>query len=133
MKQHPLLGELQKGKDITYEGKKILAKNATKIIKGKKLGIILDTGMCNACIKIAKDADLLISESTFSESEKDKAEYYKHLTAKQAAQIAKKAKSKQLVLTHFSQRYKDASILKKEAQEIFKKTEIADDFKSFEF
>ena len=129
---HPLLGELQKGKDITYKGKKITVEKATKLVKGKKLGIILDTAPCNNCIKIAKDADILISESTFSESEKEKAKEYKHLTAKQAAEIAKKGKSKILILTHFSQRYKDISELKKEAHSVFKNVEAAEDFKEFE-
>lgn len=132
LKQHPLLGNLQKGEDVIYAGKKITVKKATFLIKGKKLGIISDTKKCNACIKIAKDADILISESTFAESENAKAKEYKHLTAKQAAEIAKKGKSKKLILTHFSQRYKDVSELKKQAQEVFNNVEVAEDFKSFE-
>ncbi len=128
LKQHPILGELQRGKDIIWEGKKITVKQGTKLVKGKKLGFIFDTGYCDNCIKLAKDSDLLISESTFSAEEKEKAKEYKHLTTEDAAKIAKKGKAKKLILTHFSQRYKDVSILEKEAKRIFPNTEAANDF-----
>ncbi len=126
--QHPLLGKLQKGEDIVWEGKIITVEKGTKLVLGKKLTIIHDTGFHQSCIDLAKDADLLISESTFAESEVENAKEYKHLTAAQSAMIAKKAKAKKLILTHFSQRYKDVSILKKEAAKVFKKVETADDF-----
>jgi len=126
--KHPLLGDLQKGKDIIFEGKKITCKKATILVPGKKLGLILDTALCNNCYKIGKNADLLVSESTFSDEHKDKAKLYKHLTAKQAASIAKKSKSKKLILTHFSQRYKDDSKILDEARKVFTNTVIASDF-----
>ena len=63
--KHPLLGKLQEGKNITYEGKKITAKKATKIVKGRKLTIIADTGYTENAVKLAKDSDLIISERTF--------------------------------------------------------------------
>jgi len=56
----------------------------------------------------------------------------KHTTARQAAQIAKDAGVKQLVLGHFSSRYPDESLFAKEAEEIFKNVEIAQEGKSFE-
>ena len=80
------------------------------------------------CIKIAKDANLLICESTFASDLKEKAHEYLHLTAEEAATIAKRAKVKKLILTHFSQRYKEASIFEKEARSIFKNTFLANDF-----
>ena len=59
----------------------------------------------------------------------ENAEKFKHLTARQAAQIAKKAKVKKLILTHISQRYdKNPKLILKEAQKIFKKTELVKDF-----
>lgn len=130
--KHPLLGELQKGRNITYEGRKISFKKATLLVAGKKVGFILDTAVCNNCYKIGKNADLLVSESTFSEEHKDKARLYKHLTAGDAAMIAKKSKAKKLVLTHFSQRYKDDSLILQEAKKIFKNTECAADFMEVE-
>ena len=126
--KHPLLGELQKGKKITYKGKKITPEKATHLIKGKKITIIYDTVKNPNTIKISKDADLLIAESTYTSSLQDKAKEYLHLTAEQAAEIAKKANAKQLILTHFSQRYKSSSIFLKEAKQIFKNTRLAKDF-----
>ncbi len=126
--QHPLLGDLQKGKDIEWEGKKILVTKATYLTEEQKLVFINDTGFDQSCIDLAKDADLLISESTFGEEEQEKAKEYKHLTATQAATIAKKAKAKRLILTHFSQRYKDTNQLLTEAKAVFKNVECAEDF-----
>ena len=125
----PLLGELQRGKDIVWQGKKIKAKSITYREPRKKIVIILDTGMNSEAIELARDADLLICESTFSHEEQEKAQEYKHLTAHDAATIAKKAKVKQLILTHISQRYEHAPhIIEKEAKKIFKNTKIVKDF-----
>lgn len=126
--QHPILGKLQEGKSIVWKGKKIDVKKATYLIKGKKIAFMLDTAYCSNCLKLAKDADLLISESTFMDDLRDRAKEYKHLTSKQAAEIAKKSRSKKLILTHFSQRYKDITELLKEAKSVFKNTECAEDF-----
>lgn len=126
--RHPLLGKLQKGKNITYKGKKIKAEKATFLKKGKKITLILDTLLCDSCFEIAKNSDLLICEATYLEKLKDKAKEYKHLTAKQAASIAKKSNVKKLILTHFSPRYKNTADLKKEAQKIFKNVICAKDF-----
>ena len=128
LKKHVLIGDLQRGKDIVYGGKKIKAKNATVLVKGKKMTLITDTAYCNNAISLAKDSDLLISECTFETSLKEKAKAYKHLTAEDAANIAKKSKSKKLILTHFSQRYNDTKGLVKEAKKIFKDTIDAKDF-----
>lgn len=128
LKRHVLLGNLQKGKDVVYNGKKIKAKDATILVKGRKLSLITDTVYCDNCIKLAKDSDLLVCECTFSKELKDKAKAFKHLTSEDAANIAKKSKSKKLILTHFSQRYKDTERLVKEAKKIFKNTVDAKDF-----
>jgi len=128
LKNHPLIGKLQKGKDIVFKNNKIKAKDATLIVKGKKLTYIADTLFIDNTIKIAKNSDLLICESTFSSDLKDKAKEYFHLTSEQSALIAKKSKSKKLILTHFSQRYKTPDKLLKEAKKIFKNTVAAKDF-----
>ena len=128
LKKHILLGDLQKGKDIVYEGKKIKAKDATTLIKGKKVSFVIDTMYCDNCIKLSKDADLLVSECTYSKKLQELAKKRRHLTAVDAANIAKKAKAKKLIITHFSQRYKSANILLKEAKNIFKNTFVAKDF-----
>ena len=124
----PLIKPLQEGKPITFRGKKISVNKATHLEHGKKVALILDTKMDTACIKIAQDADLLICEATFHSGLQDKATDYYHLSAKEAALIARKAKAKKLVLTHFSQRYTDIKELEQEAKEEFSNTVMAADF-----
>ena len=128
LKTHPLIGELQKGKDIVWQNKKIKSRDATIIAKGKKISFIIDTGFDENIIKSVKEADLVICEATYSDDLKEKAIKYKHLTAKQASEIAKKAKAKRLILTHFSQRYPDVKELEKESKKLFKNTTCAKDF-----
>lgn len=127
----PILKKLQQGKNIKWKNKTIKAKDATWIQKGKKITYIPDTRYCKDIIKLAKDSDLLICESTFGPERSDEAKEYKHLTATQAAEIAKESNSKHLILTHFSQRYKDTKSLLNSAKKIFKKTECAEDFLLF--
>jgi len=126
--QHPLLGKLQKGKNVTYKGKKILAKKATIKTPGKKVTIIMDTAPNPNALNLAKNSDLLITEATWGRELEKFVKKRKHLTAELAAQIAKKSKSKELILTHFSQRYKSLDSLEKEAKKIFKNTRTAKDF-----
>ena len=125
----PLIGQLQQGKDIKHNGKTIKAKDITYIQSGKKLTIILDTALNPNCIELAKNSDLLICESTYSAEEQEKATEYKHLTTIQAAEIAKKAKVKQLALVHISQMHMHhLDKLAKEAKKIFKNASIPEDF-----
>ena len=128
LEKDPILGKLQQGKTIKYKGKKITPEKGTFLIPGKKITIILDTSFNKKLAKIAENSDLLISESTFLDTEKQKAKDYKHLTAKQAAEVAKKSKSKELILTHISTRYKNEKIVLDEAKKVFKNTKIAKDF-----
>jgi len=128
-----IIGELAKGKNIVWKGKKIKASEVTYKEKGKKISIILDTALNPNCYKIAKNSNLLISEAPYTEKEKELAEEYRHLTAKQAAGIAKKAKVKRLILTHLSQRYENKEkILLQETKAIFKNTNIAEDLDRIE-
>jgi len=128
LEEDPVLGKLQRGEDIVWKGKKISVQRASFLGPSKIAAFVFDTSPCAAALFLAKNADVLITESTFSSEEKEKALEYQHLTAKQAAEIAKKAKAKRLVLTHFSQRYKDVSDLKREAEKIFPNVICAKDF-----
>ena len=127
LKPGPLVGKLQQGKKIKFKGRVIKVKNATYLVRGKKITFIIDTLMNKNCIKLAKDSDLLINEATFLDSTHlNRAKERGHLTAKQAATIAKRAKVKKLIITHLSQRYtKNPEVILKEAKKTFKKTELA--------
>jgi len=125
----PLMKKLKEGKNISYKGKKYLAKNLTYTEGDKKISFVMDTKTNNKIVKFVKNSDLLMCESSFDDELGNKAEEHLHLTAKQAGEIAKKSKSKKLILTHISQRYdKNLKKLLAEAKKIFKKTSIAEDF-----
>ncbi|MDO8622841.1 MAG: ribonuclease Z [archaeon] len=126
--QNSLLQELKKGKDIVYEGKKYKAKDLVYREDDEKISFVLDTGFDKKIIPFVKNSDLLISEASFSESEKDKAKEHKHLTSSQAGEIAKKSNSKKLFLTHLSQRYeRNPEKLLNETKKIFKNSFLAKD------
>jgi len=124
----PMLGKLQEGKSIKWEGKNVDAETVTKLTKGKKLTIIADTVLCKNCIELAEEADVLICESTYANNLQEKAELYKHLTAGQAGLIANKANVKKLILTHFSQRYKNTQQIEEDARTVFDNVIAAKDF-----
>lgn len=124
----PLLGKLQAGKTITHKNKKINPDNVTRVIKGKKITYIADTKNCKNAITLSKNSDIIISESTYKNTEREKADKYFHMTSSDAAHVAQMSNSKKLILTHFSQRYKDLDELLEEAKEIFPETHIAFDF-----
>jgi ribonuclease Z len=129
----PKLKQIQQGKTIIHNNKKIKPKDLTYTEKGKRITFILDTSKNKNIEKISKDSDLLVCESTYSSKEKEIAKEYKHLTSEDAANIAKKSKSKLLILVHISQRYeqKEKQILE-EAKKIFKNTKIVSDLDKIE-
>ncbi len=127
LKEGPLMGKLQQGKDIEWNGKKIKAKDVTYFVKGRKIGYIADTLPCMGADKIAKDCDLLISEGTHLSDIGEKTEKYMHLSVKDAALIASKNNAKKLVITHISPRYKSISDIVEEANNFFPNTIIAAD------
>lgn len=130
----PILKKLTEGKSITHNKKKIKSSQVCYKEPERKLTIILDTLYNPNTVKIAKNSTVLVSESTFSETEAELAKDHKHLTAKQASMIAKKSKSESLILTHISQRYESNSkILLDEAKATFKNTQIAKDLDSIHF
>ena len=72
-----------------------------------------------------KGVDLLFPEGTFAQCDAARAKETFHTTAQQAAEIARDAEAKQLVIGHFSARYEDESVLLKEAQAVFPNTLLA--------
>ena len=133
----PYIGKLKAGKTITFKGKTIRPEDIIEHLPGRKIVYTGDTKYDPNVIKHAKDADLLIHDSTFA-SNKDDVDEIGHSTAKDAATVAKKANVKLLVLTHISRRYQegkdstDPKILLDEAKKVFKNTILAHDFLEFE-
>jgi ribonuclease Z len=115
-----MLNELHERGEIKLpSGKKVKLEEVTFLKKGRKLVFSGDTMPCQGLSKNAKDSDLLVHDCTFSDEEKDLAKEKKHSTAKQAGECAKKAGAKQLLLGHFSNRYKDRNKLLEEAKKEF--------------
>lgn len=80
-----------------------------------------------------KGVDVLYHESTFLDEHKHLCEKTKHSTAKEAASIAKQAEVGMLILGHYSKRYGNLNLFKKEAEEVFPNVELAEDEKKFCF
>ena len=129
----PLLQKLKQGKNISYKGKKYLAKNLTFSEGDKKISFVLDTLMNKKIVPFVKNSNLLVCESSFSSDLQQKAKEHLHLTSKQAGDIAKKSKSKKLILTHLSQRYeKNMKKILNEAKKIFKNSFLVKDLDEVE-
>lgn len=129
LKQGPTLGKLSNGQTVEHEGKEVTPQMVTYIQEGRKVTYVMDTSMHENAILLAEDADVLVCESTFSaDQHQHKAEEYGHLSARDAAMIARNANAKQLIITHFSQRYLTSTPLLEEAQDTFPNTIAAYDF-----
>lgn len=94
---------------------------------GAKLVFIADAGQTHNLLEPVLNADVLVIEATYLSSEADMARRFGHLTAAQAAELAREAGVKSLFLTHLSRRYRERDILA-EAQAIFPNTRVARDF-----
>ena len=114
-----LWNKLQNGENITNNEKIIKPEQVLgKKRPGKKIGISGDTMPTKELEEFFRECDYLVFDSTFLDEEKQKAQDTCHSTAKQAAELAKKANVKNLILTHFSARYKDEIGHKTEAEQI---------------
>ena len=127
--------KLQQGFDVkNNEGKLIKNETVTKRgVKPKSYAFCSDTVYNESIVSIINGTDVLYHESTFLEKNRKLAAPTKHSTAKQAAEIAKKANVGILILGHYSTRYNDLEVFRTEAQTIFEKVELAEDGKTFEF
>lgn len=123
LEQSPLLARAKLGLPIEIDGKKILPEDLTYTKKGIKISFVFDTRPCDEIPKLVKNSDYLIMEATFIyATHKDKAEEYDHMSARETAEIARDSQVKNLIITHFSQRYKDTKDIELEAKEFFENT-----------
>jgi ribonuclease Z len=96
-------------------------------IPGARLVFVGDAGRTDDLVEISRQADALIIEATYLESDADMAQRFGHITAAQAARLAQAAEVGQLYLTHLSRRYREQDVLT-EAQAIFPNTTVVRDF-----
>lgn len=123
---------LQNGK-VEVNGKIVTLEDVSWIRKGDSIAIVIDTRPCANAIELARGAKILLCESTYLEEHKELAYRHHHLTARQAAEIAKEAEAKKLILTHYSARYLNLKPFEAEARAVFPNTFAADDLKVFPF
>lgn len=129
----PHVKELEEQGWIMAGDQKIHLNDVSRIRQGDSFAIVLDTVPCQNAVNIAHNANLFLCESTYLDEHKELAALHKHMTAKQAAQIAKDANVERLILTHFSARYQTLKKFETEARAIFPETYVADDLLTFPF
>ena len=125
--------EIKAGDDfVTEEGKIILNKDlTTPAPKPRSYAFCTDTAYHEPIVNIVKGVDLLYHEATFLEELSDFAKKTKHSTAIDAANIAKLAKVKKLIIGHFSARFNDISLFEKEARTVFENTVAAEEGRTY--
>ena len=114
----PAIGELIRKGSAVLEDKEVKLEDVSVHKPGQIFAFIMDTGVCAAAVELARDADMAVIESTYLNSEEEDARKNGHLTAAQAAEIAREAGVGRLILTHFSQRYDDDRAFVEEARPI---------------
>lgn len=132
----PLYGQLKQGNDVTLaDGRTIHGADVIGAPQpGRCVAIIGDTRKTNNTMTLARNADVLVHESTYGKGEGKQARNHFHTTSVQAATIAKQAQVGRLLLTHISARYagKAANELAYQARAIFPNTRVVNDFDVFD-
>lgn len=132
----PLFGKIKNGQNVTLEdGTEIIASDYISPPRpGKVVTILGDTRKCYASVRLAVNADVLVHEATYGKGDEKIARKHGHSTNMEAAQVAKDAGVKQLLLNHISPRFlsKDISQLRKDASTIFEQVHIVKDLEEIE-
>jgi ribonuclease Z len=121
---------LKNGEDILDEAGQIWLKNEDYTLPPRKscmYAYCSDTAYHEALVEQLKGVDVLYHEATFTQEDEGKANETMHSTAMQAAEIARKAGARLLLIGHFSARYRKLQVLLEEAQKIFANTRIAEE------
>jgi len=130
----PLWSKLQRGQQVKLPNGRIAVPKDVlgPSRRGRKIVYTGDTRPFKGLARLSENADLLIHDATLADDLAERAKEDGHSTPSQAAQTAKEAKARQLVLTHVSARYDDSSELLEQARVIFKNTNVAEDFMTIE-
>lgn len=123
----PAIGQLQRAGEVTVDGRTVYLDDVSELRRGQKVAVIMDTRPCEGATRLAEGVDLLVCESTYLQEHAREAHDHRHMTARQAAEIARAAGVRKLVLTHFSQRYPRVESFQQEAAEVFPEVVAATD------
>jgi ribonuclease Z len=129
----PERGALQRGEAVTLADGRVITPDAVvgDPRPGRKVVLAGDTAPAESVVEAARGADVLVHEATFAEEERDRAVETLHSTAAQAAEVARAAGVKLLVLTHLSNRYFGPEIAE-EAKATFAEVVVPRDFDTVE-
>lgn len=130
----PLWSRLQHEKEVILPDGRVISPRQVlgPPRPGRKIVYSGDTRPCDAIVKLAEGADVLIYEATLEDDLADKARESGHSTPSQGGKVAKEAKVKRLIITHISARYEDATILLQQAKKVFPYTQLAEDLMELE-
>ncbi len=123
----PAVGELRRRGEVTVEGRAVRLDEVSVPRRGQAFALVLDTRPCPTAEELARGADLLVCEATFLGGEAREAFDYHHMTAAQAAELARRVGVRRLALTHFSQRYLTSDGHRAEAAERHPDVFVAED------
>ena len=133
----PLLGRLKAGHSVQLEDGTIVESSdvTSPPQPGFTVAILGDTKYCENSIRLAQNADVMVHEATFDHSTIELAAQYGHATNTEAAQIAKQAQAKNLLLNHISARFLKHDLIPflEEAKAIFENSYLTNDFSQYEW
>ena len=104
--------DLVEGKPVTLADDSVVMPDEVlgPLQKGIKFVVVGDTGKTEDLLEVCRDADALVIEATYLDAEADMAKQFSHNTAKRAAELARDAGVKKLILTHISRRYREKEV-----------------------
>ncbi len=113
----PDVGRLQRDGALTTPAGTVALEEVSVPRPGQRVALVMDTRPCEGASVLAERADLLVCEATFADTEAELAPRYGHMTARQAGHLGSAAGTRRLVLSHFSQRYRDLAAHGEQARE----------------
>lgn len=129
----PDAGRLLAEGSVEVDGRRVELAQVAETRPGRSAAVVMDTAACDNAVRLAEGVDVLLCEATFLEQEAFLARDYGHLTAREAATIAREAGARLLVLTHFSARYPDLEGHRREAEAVFPDVVVATDLQIVPF
>jgi len=131
--QGPWRRDLVQGRKTTLpDGRKISPDQVLGDFEpGTKLTIVGDTGETESLLPFCRNSDGLVIEATYLQEEEEMASEYSHITAREAAMLAREAEAGRLFLTHISRRYREKDV-EREAREVFPNSEVVRDFDKYQ-
>lgn len=119
---------LKSGKDLHVKGVPLKSEDCTFFKnEARSYAYVSDTAYKPSLLTHVEGVDLLYHESTYMHDLQHLAAERQHSTARQAAQIARDARAKRLIIGHFSSRYKNLQVLLDEARKVFPSTNLAEE------